>query len=694
MALYREGKAAMAADGTVTGTGTKWQSSLSLIRPGATIMFLSSPIQMAVVNKVVSDTEIKAITTNGAVVASTDYAILLSDSLTVDGLAQDVAETLRYYQSQETEIADAVDFFKTFDFESLQILADQVRADSEAADASAAAAGASAADAMESKDAAKTSEINSKASEVAAQTAKDQVQQIINDAGDQSTLVTLSQPTGPTKIGWGETDLSYFISQSANLFEFMTFAEIADANSTSPMLDHSQAFIEASATGKPIFVPSVKGYYNAGDVSLPNNTTIWGLGAKTYTNTTDAGMVGKGSSIRLKPGATSIFKLRLYFNIYGINFWGVDKTRDLIARRDSGQDPQRGRFVGCGIHGFRVGVGMNSNYCKEIEVIDCNIANNVDGTKNLVDSKITGGYINANDNRGVVQLTGANDLIINGTKIEWNNGQNVYCYQAKNIVLSGCILDRSGLAGIHCQESEVDAGTSKVRRSGRLAVGTNQCTHFYCEGAGTKLIANGIDTTNGANDDGTGDNTPERFLIVGGSSPDMTIIVNGSYVMGVTNQTDPVKFVVTPARTKITGCVGMDNFVNYGLSRESNGKRSMSDKSVTIVGIASSYVTLNNGKMTTYSRQMRSVEISIRNTGADDAAVSARVDLLIIRDGGIPKIYITDVRSYPSGRFGTAGTENYVLSTSNVADDASTFDLNISVTTGTATLQFAVSMVN
>lgn len=167
MALYREGKAAMAADGTVTGTGTKWQSSLSLIRPGATIMFLSSPIQMAVVNKVVSDTEIKAITTKGAVVASTDYAILLSDSLTVDGLAQDVAETLRYYQSQETQIADAVDFFKNFDFEALQSLADQVRADSEAADASASAAAAS-------EGAAKTSETNSKASEQAALTARQQ----------------------------------------------------------------------------------------------------------------------------------------------------------------------------------------------------------------------------------------------------------------------------------------------------------------------------------------------------------------------------------------------------------------------------------------------------------------------------------------------------------------------------------------
>ncbi|WNM71120.1 tail fiber protein [Klebsiella phage vB_KpnP_cmc356ctg2] len=169
MALYREGKAAMAADGTVTGTGTKWQSSLSLIRPGATIMFLSSPIQMAVVNKVVSDTEIKAITTKGAVVASSDYAILLSDSLTVDGLAQDVAETLRYYQSQETVIADAVEFFKTFDFDSLQNLANQVKADSQSAGASATAAAAS-----ESK--AKTSETNAKASETAANSAKTDAQ--------------------------------------------------------------------------------------------------------------------------------------------------------------------------------------------------------------------------------------------------------------------------------------------------------------------------------------------------------------------------------------------------------------------------------------------------------------------------------------------------------------------------------------
>lgn len=191
MALYREGKAAMAADGTVTGTGTKWQSSLSLIRPGATIMFLSSPIQMAVVNKVVSDTEIKAITTKGAVVASSDYAILLSDSLTVDGLAQDVAETLRYYQSQETVIADAVEFFKNFDFDSLQNLANQVKQDSESAGASATAAAAS-----ESK--AKTSETNAKASETAAKTSETNAKSSETKAKTSETNAKASETAAKT----------------------------------------------------------------------------------------------------------------------------------------------------------------------------------------------------------------------------------------------------------------------------------------------------------------------------------------------------------------------------------------------------------------------------------------------------------------------------------------------------------------
>ena len=126
MALYRTGTASLDAAGTITGVGTKWRDPLTLIRTGATIVFLEPEIKFAVISKIVSDTEMKAITTDGATATDSKYVILLNDSLTVDGMAQDVAETLRYYQSQETVIAEAIEFFEKFDLKTLQELVKQV----------------------------------------------------------------------------------------------------------------------------------------------------------------------------------------------------------------------------------------------------------------------------------------------------------------------------------------------------------------------------------------------------------------------------------------------------------------------------------------------------------------------------------------------------------------------------------------
>jgi hypothetical protein len=131
MALYRTGTAAMDAQGVITGTGTKWREPLSLIRTGATIVFLTSPLKLAVISDIVSDTEMKAIQTDGEPVENGNYVILLNDSLTVDGMAQDVAETLRYYQSKETVIEEAIEFFKNFDLKTLQDLVNKVNADAQ-----------------------------------------------------------------------------------------------------------------------------------------------------------------------------------------------------------------------------------------------------------------------------------------------------------------------------------------------------------------------------------------------------------------------------------------------------------------------------------------------------------------------------------------------------------------------------------
>lgn len=131
MALYRTGTAAMDAQGVIIGTGTKWREPLSLIRTGATIVFLTSPLKLAVISDIVSDTEMKAIQTDGEPVENGNYVILLNDSLTVDGMAQDVAETLRYYQSKETVIEEAIEFFKNFDLKGLQDLVNQINADAQ-----------------------------------------------------------------------------------------------------------------------------------------------------------------------------------------------------------------------------------------------------------------------------------------------------------------------------------------------------------------------------------------------------------------------------------------------------------------------------------------------------------------------------------------------------------------------------------
>lgn len=136
MALYRRGTASMDADGTVHGTDTKWKDQLALIRVGATIVFLEQPIKLAVISDIVSDTELKAISTDGQTAANGKYVILLNDSLTVNGLAQNVAETLRYYQSKETEIAAAIDLINQLDMNKLeQIVAEvnQAKSDSQSA---------------------------------------------------------------------------------------------------------------------------------------------------------------------------------------------------------------------------------------------------------------------------------------------------------------------------------------------------------------------------------------------------------------------------------------------------------------------------------------------------------------------------------------------------------------------------------
>ena len=181
MAIYDLGTASLAANGEVTGVGTTWKAPLTLIRVGSTIVFKTEPVQIYTISEIISDTQINVYNPNSETVpAGTGYAILAHDGITVQGLAQDVAETLRYYQSKETSIESLLQFIgqDSFDWPRFEQLASQSTTGAAEALASQIAAADSAATAVSARN--------------TTTAARDATIAAIDSAGDAGTLVTLS----------------------------------------------------------------------------------------------------------------------------------------------------------------------------------------------------------------------------------------------------------------------------------------------------------------------------------------------------------------------------------------------------------------------------------------------------------------------------------------------------------------------
>lgn len=94
---------------TITGTGTNFTAAGSLIRVGCTLIAFTNPVQVLQLTAVTSATALSVTPAiSPAIAAGTKFAILLSDSLSVDGLAQDIAETFGMYQKYMSGFADVM----------------------------------------------------------------------------------------------------------------------------------------------------------------------------------------------------------------------------------------------------------------------------------------------------------------------------------------------------------------------------------------------------------------------------------------------------------------------------------------------------------------------------------------------------------------------------------------------------------
>lgn len=109
MATYKVGKVKINGNGLMTGTGTNWTAANALVRVGATVVLATNPVRIYTVGSIISATSIQLSDwgSDAAITTDTNYSILLHDGLTVQGLAQDTAETLRYYRNFESTLGDA-----------------------------------------------------------------------------------------------------------------------------------------------------------------------------------------------------------------------------------------------------------------------------------------------------------------------------------------------------------------------------------------------------------------------------------------------------------------------------------------------------------------------------------------------------------------------------------------------------------
>ncbi|EPM4252795.1 phage tail protein [Enterobacter hormaechei] len=94
--LYNTGTIAINGN-TATGTGTNWTAPASQIRVGQTMFVLSNPVQMFQITAINSATSLTITPAASPALSGQKYGILVTDSLSVDGLAQSMSQLINEY---------------------------------------------------------------------------------------------------------------------------------------------------------------------------------------------------------------------------------------------------------------------------------------------------------------------------------------------------------------------------------------------------------------------------------------------------------------------------------------------------------------------------------------------------------------------------------------------------------------------
>ena len=494
------------------------------------------------------------------------------------------------------------------------------------------------------------------------------------DSNKGSGIVRYLSRLGTSVARW----LTDKLAERVSIFDYMTPAEIADANSATPVLNHSAAFTNMfaamAANGvKRAYINPVKGYYNVGGVAVPFGIGMYGHSTLPYTAFNVSDVLGVGSAIVMISGASAMFTWSGRHIIDGVVFHGRDRTQDTFK-------PTAGQISGlrlfrCGIYRFNRGFG-NTSYIAGSSTVECSISGNSNGISNTIDCRFFGGAVNANENVGIQCLAGSNDNSFIGIKCEWNNTHNWEFFTSANNVVSGGITDRAGTHNFKVGAlSQVVIGNVVSRRAGRTIGSGN---NFFIEGA-TKVALSNILTAHGADDGGGGTDSPSTCVYLRSTNGQVTI--TNVDMTGTVSLPFAIEGGSTFDYLAVRDCNGAKDTFN----RPGDLVSSASVPAVTTVNVpVKLFVT------STFGRALYRISITARNTSTGGTIIGGAI-LCVQREGGSATAF-APVLDWTSGAgFGVAGTETISVSLTNVAADGSTADLAVKSTH--ATQAHAVNVV-
>lgn len=258
--IYTIGNIAVSGN-TLTGTGTNFKAPLSMIRVGCTVIVKSDPIQIFSITEIVSETKLSVTpAASPDIPAGTAYSILLCDSISIDGLAQDVAEALRYFTEQESEIYAAVEYWKNYgDAAQVEALLTAIQAETAQSTANAQkteadnkttegyknAAATSATAAKSSQDAAKASETSASNSKTAAATSETNA---AKSAADALNYRNHAQGIVGSSIGLGSSPRDC-PDISENPSGYIGFMRIMEGATGFPSIASGEAYLTGFISG-------------------------------------------------------------------------------------------------------------------------------------------------------------------------------------------------------------------------------------------------------------------------------------------------------------------------------------------------------------------------------------------------------------------------------------------------------------